>query len=49
MMKRKEGVGKRSGMLFMIKEDKEYILGDCGMKGVLEGQELGEIAVESGK
>ena len=33
----------------MIKEDKQYIFGDCAINPTLESSDLAEIAVESAK
>lgn len=49
IIKTKEGVAKTSGIFFMIKDDKQYIFGDCAINPVLEAQDLAEIAVESAK
>ena len=47
--KTKPGVSKTSGIFFMIKDDKQYIFGDCAINPTLEAQDLAEIAVESAK
>ncbi|MDW4418342.1 phosphate acetyltransferase [Staphylococcus saprophyticus] len=49
IIKTKPGVSKTSGIFFMIKDDKQYIFGDCAINPTLEAQDLAEIAVESAK
>ena len=49
IIKTKPGVSKTSGIFFMIKEDKQYIFGDCAINPTLESSDLAEIAVESAK
>lgn len=49
IIKTKPGVSKTSGIFFMIKDDKQYIFGDCALNPTLEAQDLAEIAVESAK
>lgn len=49
IIKTKPGVSKTSGIFFMIKNDKQYIFGDCAINPTLEAQDLAEIAVESAK
>ena len=49
IIKTKEGVSKTSGIFFMIKDDKQYIFGDCAINPTLEAPDLAEIAVESAK
>lgn len=49
IIKTKSGVSKTSGIFFMIKDDKQYIFGDCAINPTLEAQDLAEIAVESAK
>ncbi|MCU5746869.1 phosphate acetyltransferase [Staphylococcus sp. SQ8-PEA] len=49
IIKTKEGVSKTSGIFFMIKDDKQYIFGDCAINPTLEAQDLAEIAIESAK
>lgn len=49
IIKTKPGVSKTSGIFFMIKDDQQYIFGDCAINPTLEAQDLAEIAVESAK
>ncbi|MDW3859944.1 phosphate acetyltransferase [Staphylococcus saprophyticus] len=49
IIKTKPGVSKTSGIFFMIKDDEQYIFGDCAINPTLEAQDLAEIAVESAK
>lgn len=49
IIKTKPGVSRTSGIFFMIKEDKQYIFGDCAINPTLESSDLAEIAVESAK
>ncbi|REH75055.1 phosphate acetyltransferase [Staphylococcus felis] len=49
IIKTKPGVSKTSGVFFMIKDDKQYIFGDCAINPELVAQDLAEIAVESAK
>ncbi|EKU46031.1 phosphate acetyltransferase [Staphylococcus massiliensis] len=49
IIKTKPGVQRTSGIFFMIKEDKQYIFGDCAINPELDAQGLAEIAVESAK
>ncbi|MDM8326543.1 phosphate acetyltransferase [Staphylococcus felis] len=49
IIKTKPGVSKTSGVFFMIKNDKQYIFGDCAINPELAAQDLAEIAVESAK
>ncbi|MEQ6959960.1 phosphate acetyltransferase [Staphylococcus arlettae] len=49
IIKTKPGVSKTSGIFFMIKDDQQYIFGDCAINPTLEAQDLVEIAVESAK
>ncbi|MBI5975102.1 phosphate acetyltransferase [Staphylococcus canis] len=49
IIKTKPGVSKTSGIFFMIKDDKQYIFGDCAINPELAAQDLAEIAVESAK
>ena len=49
IIKTKPGVTKTSGIFFMIKDDQQYIFGDCAINPTLEAQDLAEIAVESAK
>lgn len=49
IIKTKPGVSKTSGIFFMIKEDQQYIFGDCAINLELGAQDLAEIAVESAK
>ncbi|MFJ1813881.1 phosphate acetyltransferase [Staphylococcus saprophyticus] len=49
IIKTKPGVSKTSGIFFIIKDDKQYIFGDCAINPTLEAQDLAEIAVESAK
>lgn len=49
IIKTKPGVSKTSGIFFMIKEDQQYIFGDCAINPELGAQDLAEIAVESAK
>lgn len=49
IIKTKPGVSKTSGIFFMIKDDKQYIFGDCAINPTLEAQDLAEIAMESAK
>lgn len=49
IIKTKPGVSKTSGIFFMIKDDKQYIFGDCAINPTLEARDLAEIAVESAK
>lgn len=49
IIKTKPGVSKTSGIFFVIKDDKQYIFGDCAINPTLEAQDLAEIAVESAK
>ncbi|MDQ7192799.1 phosphate acetyltransferase [Staphylococcus felis] len=49
IIKTKPGVSKTSGIFFMIKDDKQYIFGDCAINPELVAQDLAEIAVESAK
>ncbi|MEB6170785.1 phosphate acetyltransferase [Staphylococcus pseudoxylosus] len=49
IIKTKPGVSKTSGIFFMIKDDQQYIFGDCAINPTLEAQDLAEIAIESAK
>ncbi|PTH16316.1 phosphate acetyltransferase [Staphylococcus agnetis] len=49
IIKTKPGVSKTSGIFFMIKEDQQYIFGDCAINPELGASDLAEIAVESAK
>ncbi|MDW8553274.1 MULTISPECIES: phosphate acetyltransferase [Staphylococcus] len=49
IIKTKPGVSKTSGIFFMIKDEAQYIFGDCAINPTLEAQDLAEIAVESAK
>ncbi|WP_437750459.1 phosphate acetyltransferase [Staphylococcus shinii] len=49
IIKTKPGVSKTSGIFFMIKDNQQYIFGDCAINPTLEAQDLAEIAVESAK
>ena len=49
IIKTKPGVSRTSGIFFMIKEDRQYIFGDCAINPTLESSDLAEIAVESAK
>ena len=49
IIKTKPGVSKTSGIFFMIKDDQQYIFGDCAINPTLEAQDLAEFAVESAK
>ena len=49
IIKTKPGVSKTSGIFFMIKDDEQYIFGDCAINPELDAQGLAEIAVESAK
>lgn len=49
IIKTKPGVAKTSGVFFMIKEDEQYVFGDCAINPTLEATDLAEIAVESAK
>ncbi|MCO4329085.1 phosphate acetyltransferase [Staphylococcus hyicus] len=49
IIKTKPGVSKTSGIFFMIKEDQQYIFGDCAINPELKASDLAEIAVESAK
>lgn len=49
IIKTKPCVSKTSGIFFMIKDDQQYIFGDCAINPTLEAQDLAEIAVESAK
>ena len=49
IIKTKPGVSKTSGIFFMIKDDQQYVFGDCAINPTLESSDLAEIAVESAK
>ncbi|MCG2361903.1 phosphate acetyltransferase [Staphylococcus epidermidis] len=49
IIKTKPGVSRTSGIFFMIKDDEQYIFGDCAINPELDAQGLAEIAVESAK
>ncbi|AKS67823.1 phosphotransacetylase [Staphylococcus schleiferi] len=49
IIKTKPGVSKTSGVFFMIKEDQQFIFGDCAINPELGASDLAEIAVESAK
>ena len=49
IIKTKPGVSKSSGIFFMIKDDQQYVFGDCAINPTLESSDLAEIAVESAK
>ena len=49
IIKTKPGVSRTSGIFFMIKDDKQYIFGDCAINPELDAQGLAEVAVESAK
>ncbi|WP_390602290.1 phosphotransacetylase, partial [Staphylococcus pseudintermedius] len=49
IIKTKPGVSKTSGIFFMIKEDQQFIFGDCAINPELAASDLAEIAVESAK
>lgn len=49
IIKTKPGVAKTSGVFFMIKDDEQYVFGDCAINPTLEATDLAEIAVESAK
>ncbi|MBT2813127.1 phosphate acetyltransferase [Staphylococcus coagulans] len=49
IIKTKPGVSKTSGVFFMIKEDQQFIFGDCAINPELGASVLAEIAVESAK
>ncbi len=49
IIKTKPGVAKTSGVFFMIKDDAQYVFGDCAINPTLEATDLAEIAVESAK
>ena len=49
IIKTKPGVSKTSGIFFMIKDDQQYIFGDCAINPELAASDLAEIAVESAK
>src|SRR5699024_8935853 len=46
-MKTKRGVSKTSGIFCMIKDEAQYIFGDCAINSTLEAQDFAESAVES--
>ncbi|TDM00845.1 phosphate acetyltransferase [Macrococcus carouselicus] len=49
IIKTKPGVSKTSGVFFMLREDEQYVFGDCAINPTLEASDLAEIAVESAK
>ncbi|MCS4486529.1 phosphate acetyltransferase [Staphylococcus americanisciuri] len=49
IIKTKPGVSRTSGVFFMIKEDKQYLFGDCAINPELGASDLAEIAIESAK
>lgn len=49
IIKTKPGVSRTSGVFFMIKEDKQYLFGDCAINPELAASDLAEIAIESAK
>ncbi|RGM31987.1 phosphate acetyltransferase [Staphylococcus warneri] len=49
VIKTKPGVSKTSGIFFMMKDEEQYIFGDCAINPELDAQGLAEIAVESAK
>ncbi|ARJ51137.1 phosphate acetyltransferase [Staphylococcus lutrae] len=49
IIKTKPGVSKTSGIFFMIKENQQFIFGDCAINPQLTATDLAEIAVESAK
>ncbi|MBA8764095.1 phosphate acetyltransferase [Staphylococcus coagulans] len=49
IIKTKPGVSKTSGVFFMIKENQQFIFGDCAINPELGASDLAEIAVESAK
>ena len=46
IIKTKPGVSRTSGIFFMIKDDKQYIFGDCAINPELDAQGLAEVAVK---
>ncbi|MGV3243298.1 phosphate acetyltransferase [Staphylococcus sp. 11261D007BR] len=49
IIKTKPGVSKTSGIFFMMKDDQQYIFGDCAINPELGAQDLAEIAIETAK
>ncbi|WJP97659.1 phosphate acetyltransferase [Macrococcus bovicus] len=49
IIKTKPGVAKTSGVFFMLREDEQYVFGDCAINPTLEASDLAEIAIESAK
>ncbi|WP_414042175.1 phosphate acetyltransferase [Macrococcus animalis] len=49
IIKTKPGVTRTSGVFFMIREDEQYLMGDCAINPTLDATALSEIAIESAK
>ncbi|WP_419743945.1 phosphate acetyltransferase [Macrococcoides bohemicum] len=49
IIKTKPGVSRTSGVFFMIREDEQYLMGDCAINPELDATALAEIGIESAK
>lgn len=49
IIKTKPGVTRTSGVFFMIRDEEQYVMGDCAINPTLDAQALAEIAIESAK
>lgn len=49
IIKTKPGVSRTSGVFFMIREDEQYLMGDCAINPELDANALAEIGIESAK
>ncbi|MCE4957751.1 phosphate acetyltransferase [Macrococcoides caseolyticum] len=49
IIKTKPGVSRTSGVFFMIREDEQYLMGDCAINPTLDAAALAEIGIESAK
>lgn len=49
IIKTKPGVSRTSGVFFMIRDDEQYVMGDCAINPTLGASDLAEIAIESAK